>query len=528
MLADALSINDLANGHVLKRVLPMICDKILDSSFCIEEYREMVGLAAVSHRWHELLQPYFYRTVIAQRIEVKNKSKPWAKSLLKRKKRKAGPRFRWQSNVENVIAAGKSHRTREIRIVQRTSGTMVTLEDVLRGLGFDAGDWSGVTTIRFIGAFTQYEPFSDKDTQSACGYFLKTFPNVTELDCTQAHCAKDPADSFLASLTRWYIPQLHTIYIDSFLPSSPLDHYPEHVTRVLIKRSLYPYNMNVHQFLASALKYLYIDHIQDHFNWERFLGADEESTEFTNLEELVLKFSYWDQPPIISSPLIRKMRFPSLKRLTISRSFYAISELYPHFIASPLQSLCIREEMDKLRPFDTAIIRSVTELDVTVVKNTARVPDGWGTVFADLLGTVSTVKKARLTGTPFIFPEHIHWLYLEQLTIIPETIAWSSVVKVISELPLLLYLEVRCIDMEDSVPDLFSLTQSRLVRLDTRLQMVSLGMNGVWSTADRHNLKVLAMCVPSLIKLCVSARYVNEFETFASQFGQSFSVAPIT
>ncbi|KAJ1949287.1 hypothetical protein FBU59_001208, partial [Linderina macrospora] len=327
MQADTLSINELANGHVLKRVLPMICERILDSSFCIEEYREMVGLAAVSHRWHELLQPYFYRAVVVQRVEAKQKPKSWPKKVFKRKKSGVGPQFKWQSNVENVTVAGKSRQTRELRIVQRATGAKVTFEHVLRGLGFDYGDWSGVKTIRFIGAFTQYEPLSEEDTQSACAYFLKTFPNVTDLDCTQAHSSVNPESSFIGSLVQAFLPQLHTLYIDNFISGSGLEYYPANITRVHIRRALYRHTTITHCFLASQLRYLYIDHLDQNFYWQRFLGTGDGIIEFTHLEELVLKFSYGDQQPPLANEHIRKMRFPNLKRLTVSRSFYAILEL---------------------------------------------------------------------------------------------------------------------------------------------------------------------------------------------------------
>ncbi|KAJ2245573.1 hypothetical protein GGH97_002795 [Coemansia sp. RSA 475] len=569
-----VSIADLDN-RIVGRIVNIACYGATGSSARLSTQAQLVGMASVSRTWHELVRPHLQSILI---IECQpTPDAPQASN--KNAKRRAA----WKSPVINGNSSSKKSsgtciwqtNAELVHLLQQHANGVSVPVSRLRVQSFDtAPDFTGfvaamdharlercrldtvtsLVVMEFIGASTAASTaVSTLDSHTGNGALLaaeciaKHAPNVRSMVCAPWNVSA--AFRQLASpLSLAYLKQLHTLTIPL---AAPL------LSDSQTASSLTTLHIHAHILAASGpgivpaqqLQVLRVHDAPAFFSWEAFASTgDSDQLEFASLTALGIDFAsdnvvttadfYSSINRTKSSVHVtmgrdrRRVVFPKLHSLSVSKVPYTYAEAWRMFIGAPVRRLAVAGPYAHVRYVDTRLLRTLDLLDVHTV-GAEKSSHGRFTSFVKmLLGEDSNVTCAWLRHSeafPLSVPETVRWSQLTELCLAAYVPALALLL-LVGQLPSLHRLVVQRIagdaceeEIDGKMCAPWGNITAPAVPVSTSVRELQMHMGG-GPTARIPTLQAMCyvlLCLPGVRRLAVKQVYCDYVRDFIQSSAQS-------
>ncbi|KAJ2404786.1 hypothetical protein J3F80_004639 [Coemansia sp. RSA 2526] len=539
-----VSIADLDN-RIVGRIVNIACYGATGSSARLSTQAQLVGMASVSRTWHELVRPHLQSILI---IECQpTPDAPQASN--KNAKRRAA----WKSPVINGNSSSKKSsgtciwqtNAELVHLLQQHANGVSVPVSRLRVQSFDtAPDFTG-----FVAAMdhARLERHTGNGALLAAECIAKHAPNVRSMVCAPWNVSA--AFRQLASpLSLAYLKQLHTLIIPL---AAPL------LSDSQTASSLTTLHIHAHILAASGpgivpaqqLQVLRVHDAPAFFSWEAFASTgDSDQLEFASLTALGIDFAsdnvvttadfYSSINRTKSSVHVtmgrdrRRVVFPKLHSLSVSKVPYTYAEAWRMFIGAPVRRLAVAGPYAHVRYVDTRLLRTLDSLDVHTV-GAEKSSHGRFTSFVKmLLGEDSNVTCAWLRHSeafPLSVPETVRWSQLTELCLAAYVPALALLL-LVGQLPSLHRLVVQHIagdaceeEIDGKMCAPWGNITAPAVPVSTSVRELQMHMGG-GPTARIPTLQAMCyvlLCLPGVRRLAVKQVYCDYVRDFIRSSAQS-------
>ncbi|KAJ1954018.1 hypothetical protein EC988_002662, partial [Linderina pennispora] len=392
MSRPTLQLNTLANGDIVRRALAIASNTLLSGNYGIQEHRCVALLSTVCRKWEEYLRLCLHSTVILEYVSnertVDDTWRKWLQNSLFRRE----ARYLWMSNSGSVEYSSMQDHCKELRIVNKTGENTFEFANALFQIGFAASLWPGIRSLRFVGSFVASSGgFDDSAAEAASALIAQCLPGLTAID--HASCpvySSSHLTEVIDRLACHYLQQLQSLSLTGTYPQHQLRLSAENLTKVEFDAPAIADRIEPSCIPVTQLHTLRITNMNCTFPWRNFAGTGSTRIEFTNLQRLELTFARNTSEPVPIGADLKRLQFPRLRHLHISRSFDAFTNFYSVFSPSSLDSFNALESMRYVEEVDTDIISSLSKLTLNTAKDAVALDPSWMAAIDRYLSTDST------------------------------------------------------------------------------------------------------------------------------------------